>query len=89
MITKKILLGLGSGLLLSLLLGGCGGGGGDFHAPVDLTGANNGAEPVAAQDAFIDSVNGIVATTSDVSEPTSIDSLMATTPDNTAPLSFT
>ena len=88
MITKKCMMGLGSALVLSILLGGCGGGG-DNQTPFDRTGSNNSAEPVASQDAFIASVNGIIATTSDVTEPVSIDSIMATTPDNTAPLPLT
>ncbi|GAC1323740.1 MAG: hypothetical protein NVSMB28_17280 [Collimonas sp.] len=87
MITRKSMLGLCLALILPMLIAGCGGGGGsDIGTRPDLSGANNAAEPVAAQDAFVDAVNGIIATTSDVTEPVSIDSIMTTSPDNTAPV---
>ncbi|MEO6353596.1 MAG: hypothetical protein ABI575_09825 [Oxalobacteraceae bacterium] len=80
---RKYMLGLGSALILSMLVAGCGG---DDHVPFDRSGKNNSAEPVAAQDAFVDAVQAVVATTSDTAEPVSIDAITATSPNNTAPV---
>ncbi|MFC3109446.1 hypothetical protein ACFQAT_27805 [Undibacterium arcticum] len=51
-----------------------------------LSGANNTAEPVVAQDAFVDAVAAAVATSSDTTEPVSIDAITVTGPDNTTPV---
>ncbi len=79
MIIKKSMLGLGSVLVLSMLVVGCGGD--DDDRPFDRNG-------VASQDAFILAVKAIVATTSDTTEPVSIDSITPTTRDNTEPASI-
>lgn len=86
MIIKKSMCGLGSVLALSLLVAACGGNDNGNGTPVDLSGANNTGEPVAAQDSFIDAVKVVVAATSETTEPGSIDSIAITTPNNTAPL---
>ncbi len=85
MAIKKTTWALGSTLALSLLVVGCGGHHNDTP-PFDFSGADNKAEPVAAQDSFIDAVRGVIAATSETTEPGSIDSIMVTTPNNTAPL---
>ena len=84
MAIKKTIWALGSTLVLSLLVVGCGGHHND--TPFDFSGADNKAEPVATQDSFIDAVQAVIATTAETTEPGSIDSIMATTPNNTAPL---
>lgn len=83
MITRKSMLELGSALLLSMLIAGCGS---DNNAnQTDITGANNTAEPLVAPDTFLAAVTAAVATTSDTADPASIDSTTITGPDNTAP----
>ncbi|MGV8898934.1 MAG: hypothetical protein ACOH2B_06820 [Burkholderiaceae bacterium] len=84
MMIRKYMLGLGSALILSMLVAGCGGD--DDHGLFDRSGKNNTAEPVAAQDAFVDAVQAVVATTSDTTEPVSIDAITPTSPSNTAPV---
>ncbi|NMM36550.1 MAG: hypothetical protein HHJ09_03420 [Glaciimonas sp.] len=84
MIIKKSILGLGSALVLAMLVSGCGGNGDDNR--FDRSGSNNTGEPVAAQDAFIDAVKGVVATTSDTTEAGPIDSITPTGRNDTAPV---
>ncbi|MGV8893431.1 MAG: hypothetical protein ACOH2K_10940 [Burkholderiaceae bacterium] len=84
MMIRKYMLGLGSALILSMLVAGCGGD--DNGSPFDRSGKYNTAEPVAAQDGFVDAVKTIVATTSDTTEPVSIDAITPTSPSNTAPV---
>lgn len=85
MMIRKYMLGLGSALILSMLAAGCGGGSNN-DSSFDRSGKNNTAEPVAAQDTFVDAVKTIVATTSDTTEPVSIDAITPTSPSNTAPV---
>lgn len=85
MTIKKTTWGLSSALTLLLLIAGCGGDH-DNGPPPDLSGADNTAEPVAAKDSFIDAVTVVVAATSETTEPGSIDSITATSPNNTAPI---
>lgn len=83
MIIKKSLLGLGLALVFSMLVVGCNSSSGDKS---DLSGANNAAEALAAQDLFVEAVKAVIATTSDETEPVSIDANTPTSPDNTAPV---
>jgi len=88
MIIRKLLPGLGSAIVLPLLIAACGSGDSVVNSsmPSDLSGANNTAEPVVMQDTFVDAVTAAVATTSEVDDPVPIDSVTATGPDNTAPV---
>lgn len=70
-------------LALTALLAGCGGGG-SSHTDSGNGGVN--PPPVAMLDAFYVAVSNVILTTSDDKEGVSIDSIMATSPDNTEPV---
>jgi hypothetical protein len=74
MMNKK--LGIAIGLAASGLIGGCGSSG---ESTTAMT-------PPPSVDAFTQSVQGVVATTSDTALPISIDGISATGPDNALPV---
>lgn len=69
-------------LALAALLAGCGGG------SSSNSGDNGGVNPppVAMLDAFYVAVSNIILTTSEDKEGVSIDTIMATSPENTEPV---
>ena len=72
----KTTLRIAIGLAVSSLIAGCGGSGE----------STTGMTPPISVDAFTQSVQGVVATTSDTALPISIDGIAATGSDNAPPV---
>jgi hypothetical protein len=70
-----------------LLLAACGGD--DYHAPSSDSGGTGGGgtttPPASVVDSFLTAVLKFVGASSDTTEPSSTDSLVATAPENTEP----
>jgi hypothetical protein len=70
----------GAGMLMALVLSGCGGSGNDN--------ANNQAANTGPSDPFFQRVLALVNSSPDNTEPTSIDDVAVTMPDNIEPASL-
>ncbi len=76
--TNKRLYATGAALLLTLALGACGGSDND----------NNGGTPAVsagASDSFFAAVRALISSSPDNTEPVSVDSYVATTPETIEP----
>jgi hypothetical protein len=79
MMTNKRLHATGAALLLALALGGCGGSDNDDN------GGGTPALSAGESDSFFAQVRALISSSPDNTEPVSIDSFAATTPENIEP----
>jgi hypothetical protein len=68
-------------LVLTALLGACGGGSGSMPA----AGSTTPPAPTVMTDAFVATMQPLVATAPEDGEPTAVDSVVLTMPENTEP----
>lgn len=76
--SHRIFFRLAGAALITLVLAACGGSSGGNVV-------DSGLGPAPAPDSFFVAVNAVIATTSETSEPSEIDSITATAPESTEP----